>query len=91
MRSRLAVAPNRYEVSVVISRPAPEVQNFVGQWATTEPVSADRCRMRMNVDDLGWPVMVLGSLGADFEVETPPELRDKVRAAGETLLRGASR
>jgi hypothetical protein len=45
----------------------------------------------MNVDDLGWPVMVLGTLGADFEVESPPELRDRARVAGETLLRGADR
>jgi predicted DNA-binding transcriptional regulator YafY len=78
-------------VSVVISRPAPEVRSFVGQWATAEPVSPDRCRMRMNVDDLSWPVMVLGTLGADFTVESPPELRDRIRAAGETLLRGVSR
>jgi predicted DNA-binding transcriptional regulator YafY len=91
MRSRLAAVPNRHEVAVLIARPAPEVQRFVGQWGTAEPVSADRCRLRMNVDDLSWPVMVLGTLGADFEVESPPELRDRVRAAGETLLRGASR
>jgi predicted DNA-binding transcriptional regulator YafY len=91
MRSRLAAVPNRYEVSVVISRPAPEVRSVVGQWATAEPVSPGRCRMRMNVDDLSWPVMVLGTLGADFTVESPPELRDRIRTAGETLLRGVGR
>ena len=89
MRSRLAAVPNRYEVSVLITRPAPEVQGFVGQWATVEPVSAVACRLRMAVDDLSWPVMVLGTLGADFEVESPPELLGRIRAAGETLLRGA--
>jgi predicted DNA-binding transcriptional regulator YafY len=91
MRSRLAAVPNRYEVSVLIDRPAPEVQHFVGQWATVEPTSVAGCRLRMSVDDLSWPVMVLGTLGADFEVESPPELLDRIRAAGETLLRGLRR
>ncbi|WP_433725627.1 helix-turn-helix transcriptional regulator [Actinoplanes sp. CA-051413] len=91
MRSRLAAVPSRYDVSVVIGRPAPEVRSFVGQWGSVEPESAASCRLRMNVDDLGWPVMVLGMLGADFTVESPPELRDQARAAGETLLRGADR
>jgi predicted DNA-binding transcriptional regulator YafY len=91
MRSRLAVAPNRYEVSVLISGGAPDVQRFVGQWAVVEPVTAASCRLRMHVDDLSWPVMVLGTLGADFEVESPPELHDRLRAAGELLLRGAGR
>ena len=91
MRSRLAAVPNRYDVSVTIARAAPEVQKFVGHWGTAEPVSASACRLRMNVDDLGWPVMVLGTLGADFTVESPPELLDRVRATGETLLRGTGR
>jgi hypothetical protein len=45
----------------------------------------------MSVDDLSWPVMVLGALGADFDVESPPEMRDRIRVAAETLLRGAGR
>jgi len=44
----------------------------------------------MSVDDLGWPVMVLGVLGVPFTIESPPDLRERVRAAGETLLRGAA-
>ena len=91
MRSRLAAVPARYEVSVVIDKAAPDVERVVGQWGTVEPVSAATCRLRMHVDDLSWPVMVLGAVGADFEVESPPELRDRARLAGETLLRGADR
>jgi hypothetical protein len=41
----------------------------------------------MNVDDLAWPVMVLGVMGVPFTIESPDELRDRVRSAGETLLR----
>jgi predicted DNA-binding transcriptional regulator YafY len=54
-----------------------------------EPVEA-ACRLRMSVDDLSWPVMLLGVIGAPFTVESPPELRERVRATGEALLRGAA-
>jgi predicted DNA-binding transcriptional regulator YafY len=90
LRSRLAAIPTRYEVSVVFAAPAEAVAAFVGQWATVEPVSAERCRMRMNVDDLSWPLWVLGSLGVDFTVESPAELTARARTAGETLLRNAA-
>jgi predicted DNA-binding transcriptional regulator YafY len=90
LRSWLAAIPTRYEVSVVFAAPPEAVTAFVGQWAAIEPLGADRCRMRMNVDDLNWPLWVLGSLGADFTVESPAELTARVRAAGETLLRNAA-
>jgi hypothetical protein len=51
---------------------------------------AEACRLRMSVDDLSWPVMVLGVMRAPFTVESPPQLRDEVRSAGETLLRGVA-
>ncbi|WP_246608094.1 WYL domain-containing protein, partial [Actinoplanes toevensis] len=51
---------------------------------------AEMCRLRMTVDDLTWPVMVLGVMGAPFTIESPPELRDRARAAGEALLRGTA-
>ena len=89
LRSRLAAIPTRYEVSVVFAAPAETVAAFVGQWATITPVDAERCRMRMNVDDLSWPLWVLGSLGVDFTVESPAELTVRARTAGETLLRNA--
>jgi len=37
------------------------------------------CRLSMQVDDLGWPLMVLATVGAPFDVESPPELADEVR------------
>jgi predicted DNA-binding transcriptional regulator YafY len=90
MRARLAAIPNKYDVSVVFRAPSTVVAGFVGQWAAVEPVDADSCRMRMNVDDLNWPLWVLGGLGADFTIESPAELRTRVRTAAETLLRGAA-
>jgi predicted DNA-binding transcriptional regulator YafY len=90
LRSRLAAIPTRYDVAVVFRTPAAAVSAFVGQWATVEPIDEASCRMRMNVDELSWPLWILGGLGADFTIESPPELAIKVRTAGETLLRGAA-
>jgi predicted DNA-binding transcriptional regulator YafY len=89
MRSRLAAIPTKYDVSVVFATPAAPVCASVGQWAKVEPIDDASCRMRMSTDDLNWPLWVLGSLGADFTIESPAELRERVRTAGETLLRGA--
>ncbi|OJF10381.1 helix-turn-helix transcriptional regulator [Couchioplanes caeruleus] len=89
MRTRLAGAPNRYDVSVLIGAPAEVVRRQVGHWAAVEPVAERSCRMRMSVDDLGWPVMILGVLGADFTIESPPELHARARETAQALLRGA--
>jgi predicted DNA-binding transcriptional regulator YafY len=91
LRSRIAAIPTRYDVSVLLEAAPETVRAAVGQWAAVEP-SPDgpaTCRLRMNVDDLAWPVMLLVTVGAHFTVESPPELRDRARAAGEILLRGA--
>jgi predicted DNA-binding transcriptional regulator YafY len=90
MRSRLATISGRYDVSVVFQAPSATVASFVGHWATVEEIDDTSCRMRMNVDDLNWPVWILVGLGADFTVESPPELSTHVRAAAETLRRGAA-
>ena len=90
LRSRMSQIPARYDVSVVFQTTAATVRGFIGHYGTVEELSSSSCRMRMNIDDLGWPVMVAGVLGAAFTVESPDELRDRVRATGETLLRGAA-
>ena len=89
IRDRLSAMAARYEAVVLIRAGAAAVRAVAGPWATVEPVTSDSCRMRMSADDLSWPVMVLGVVGADFTVESPPELRDRVRAAAEVLLRSA--
>jgi predicted DNA-binding transcriptional regulator YafY len=92
IRDRLAVIPHRYDVSVLVQAPADQVCAVVQTWADVEALTDTTCRMRMNVDDLSWPVMVLGVIGADFTVESPEELHDRVRTVGEVLLRaGTSR
>jgi predicted DNA-binding transcriptional regulator YafY len=87
VRDRLAVNPQRYAVSVLVQAAAERVRSVVGHWGTVEQVTGETCRLRMSVDDLSWPVMVLGVVGADFTVESPDELHDRARAAADVLLR----
>ncbi|MEV6488210.1 YafY family protein [Actinoplanes sp. NPDC051633] len=90
LRGRLAAVPNRYDVSVRLDTPGQTVRNAVGQWANVEDDGPQSCRLRMSVDDLAWPVMLIGILNAPFTVESPPELAVAARAAGENLLRGTA-
>ena len=90
LRGRIASIPLRYDVSVRVESSAEELRAFVGQWATVEPLDERACRLRMSVDDLHWPVMILGSIAAPFTIESPAELVGAVRTAGEALLRGAA-
>ena len=50
----------------------------MGRWGTVEAIDDATCRLRMTLDALEWPAMVLAAVGADFEVIEPPELRDEV-------------
>jgi predicted DNA-binding transcriptional regulator YafY len=71
-----------YEVEAVVDAPAATVRERYGRWATVEEVTPARSRIRMTVDQLDWPMLLLGALGAEFEVVTPPELLDRVRDWG---------
>jgi predicted DNA-binding transcriptional regulator YafY len=68
-----------YEVEALVDAPAETVRERHGRYATVEEVSETRSRIRMTIDQLEWPMMLLGSLGAEFEVISPPELLDQVR------------
>lgn len=87
LQSRIAAMPTRYEVAVVFQAPVDRVVSLVGQWATVESITETSCRMRLNVDELAWPLWVLSNLGADFTIENPPELRARARTAAEVMLR----
>jgi predicted DNA-binding transcriptional regulator YafY len=90
IRDRLAVIPQRHAVSVLLHTDAGRVRAVAGHWATVDEVTGTTCRLRMSVDDLGWPVMILGLVGADFTVESPDELRDRARGIAASLLRSVT-
>lgn len=90
LKARLTLVPQRHEVSVVIRASAEVVRAGVGQWSVVEEIDTGSCRMLMSTDSLDWPVMAVGVIGADFHVERPAELAEKVRAVAALLTRATS-
>ena len=80
--------PQRYAVRVGLAIPADELAPRVGRWGTVAEDGAG-CVLEMNVDDLDWPVMVVAGSGAEFVVESPPELAEKVAEVGARFSRSA--
>jgi predicted DNA-binding transcriptional regulator YafY len=76
-------------VDVVVDAPADQVRARIGRWATVDPAGGGRCRVRMSTDSLDWPLMALGTVGAEFSVVSPPELVDQVRDWGGRFSRAA--
>lgn len=74
----MGTVPMPIRSEVVVHAPAEAVRAKVGRWSTVEELGADRCRMVMTSDSLDWPVMALGTLRADFDVVSPPELVEQL-------------
>jgi predicted DNA-binding transcriptional regulator YafY len=81
------VGATHYAVEVLVHAPASSIRTRVGPWATVEHVDDASCRMRMTVDNLDWPALALGAIGADFEVVRPPELIERIREWGTRFTR----
>ena len=89
VQAGLASVPTRYQVTVNVRTAAADVERVVERWGSVEAVDATSCRLRMNVDELEWPAMVLAAVGADFDVVEPEELRAYVRRTGDVFSRSA--
>ncbi|WP_026877915.1 helix-turn-helix transcriptional regulator [Jiangella gansuensis] len=87
VRQRISAIPTRYRVVADVAAPADVVRQAVWNWGEVAPAGADAARLTMNVDSFEWPVLVLASIGADFEVVSPPELVAHLREVGERFLR----
>nr|WP_051551622.1 YafY family protein [Nocardioides sp. URHA0020] len=86
VRAGIKSVGQRYVVRVRMAATAEAVEEYVGRWATIEP-DGPGCLMTMRTDTLDWPLMVLAHLDAEFTVEGPPELVDRVARAGERFAR----
>jgi predicted DNA-binding transcriptional regulator YafY len=86
---QLGSIPTRYQVVADIRTAAADVERIVQRWGTVESLGEGACRLRMSVDTLDWPAMVLAAVDAEFEVVEPPELRAYVRRMGELFVRAA--
>jgi predicted DNA-binding transcriptional regulator YafY len=78
VRQGLSAVASRYRVDVVVRTPAADVEKVVSGWGTVEAIDDGSCRLRVTVDGLEWPAMVLAADGADFDVVEPAELRADV-------------
>ncbi|MFC6085717.1 helix-turn-helix transcriptional regulator [Sphaerisporangium aureirubrum] len=68
-----------HAVEVIVHTSAATARRSTANWATVEEIDDTRCRMTMNVENLHWPAMLLGTIGAEFEVLSPPELVEHLR------------
>ena len=78
--------PQHYAVRVRVAVAVEALDREVGRWGSVTP-DGDGCVLEMSVDSLDWPVMVLASTGADFVVESPPELAERIAEVGARFAR----
>jgi predicted DNA-binding transcriptional regulator YafY len=84
----LATAPYPHSASVVVHAPAEAV---IGRRplllpGRVEPLDAHRCRVHLGADSLDALAQDIVALGADVELDGPPELVDHLHAVGRRLL-----
>jgi predicted DNA-binding transcriptional regulator YafY len=78
------------QVVVEVAAPAETVRGRIGRWARVEESAEGCCRVEMTADQLEWPAMALGSLGAEFTVLEPAELRTYLRDWAERFARATA-
>ena len=86
VQAGIRAMPQKYAVRMRVDATVKAVEGVVGRWGDVS-ADGDRALLEMNVDALEWPVMVLTQLDADFEVESPPELRDLLVRTAERFSR----
>lgn len=81
----------RHHVRVRVAAEPETVRPFVGRWGRVTPLEGAQggSLLEMEVDSLSWPLMVLGEVGADFVVESPPELVEAVAEVAARFARAA--
>jgi predicted DNA-binding transcriptional regulator YafY len=89
VRAGIDTHPEPYAIEVLVHAAAASLPPHLGRWCTFEDAGVDSCRMRMRSDNLDWPALALGSIGADFTVIHPPELTEHLREWGDRFRRAA--
>jgi predicted DNA-binding transcriptional regulator YafY len=90
VRASMENLPTRRRVEVLVRAPAPAIRPMIGEWASIEEVDEHSCCVRMTVDNLDWPALALGSIGAEFEVLRPRELVEHLREWGARFTRATA-
>ncbi|MFC6012907.1 helix-turn-helix transcriptional regulator [Nocardia lasii] len=75
-----------YAVTAEIVASAEHVRSRVGRWCAITALSPDRTHIELSVDNLDWPVLLLGKAEAEFRVLGPPELVERLQEWGTRFL-----
>jgi predicted DNA-binding transcriptional regulator YafY len=81
----------RQRVEVVVEAAADTVRSRVGRWAEVRPRTPTSCTMTMETVALDGPLFILGAIGAEFTVVTPPELARLAADWGDRYVRAGQR
>ena len=76
---RNITAPGARQVTVIIEASAAVIRERIGKWAEIAEEGPGRCRVTMTPENLDWPAIAVGVVGADFQVIDPPELTEHIR------------
>lgn len=91
VRSSISESVPHTDYVVDVRAPASIIRERVGRWADVDELDADRCRVTIASRALEWPTMLVTSLGADFDVHSPPEFATHVAAVAQHLSSAARR
>jgi predicted DNA-binding transcriptional regulator YafY len=88
VQARIRQLPRAYGVEARVHAPATTVRHHIGRWATVEEdAEPGWCRVWLSTDSLDWAAVALVTVAADFEVRSPPELREVLAAWAARLAR----
>lgn len=80
-----------YTVTAEIEAPALDVHSRVGRWCIITALPDNRSHIEMTVDNLDWPILLLGKAEAEFQVLGPPELVARLAEWGTRFSAATSR
>lgn len=72
VRERMGALPRGHVVTASVRAHPEQVRAKIGNWAVVEK-GDEWCRVRIDTESLEWAAFALGSVGADFVAEGPPE------------------
>jgi predicted DNA-binding transcriptional regulator YafY len=91
VRRSIAGAWSRYEARVTVHAPAEEVVRRIPHLAgALTPIDEIRCEYRAADEDLAWLALRIAMLGAEVDVEGPPELIAHLDALAGRLRRATA-
>ncbi len=91
VREAITTAPYHYRAVVVVDAPITAVAEQVSaRVGMLEELADGTTRVTTGADDLEYLIVHLGTIGYDFVVEQPAELRTALREVAERLLRASA-